>query len=199
MVINGEILGQHHEAKPSVLINGELVILRLMEKSDGPELMSFFEALPEKEVESLQDDVKDAAVISRWTESLDYRSVLPLLALDEFSRHIVGVGTLHFMHGVHRHIADIRVVVSRKYRKLGLGSTIIKELLQIGTQLGLHFIKAEIMMDNPLAIKAFRQLGFDYLCTIDGYFMARSGKTQNVAMMLKRLRFDMEEDFFFQF
>ncbi len=199
MMVNGVALEQGYEAKQSVLINGEMVILRLMEKSDSAEMISFFCALPEHELESLRHDVQDPTVISRWTEFLDYRRVLPLISLDEMSQRIVGIGTLHFMRGVHRHIAEIRVVVSREYRKLGLGSVIIKELIQIGTQLGLHFIQAEILTDNQLAIRAFRQLGFDYLCGMDGYFMARNGQTQNVAFMLKRLRFDMEEDFFFQF
>lgn len=185
--------------KTSILINGEMVIFRPLERFDESALKAFFDHLPEHEIESLRDDVRDPETISHWVKTLDYRRVFPLVALNESSESIVGVSTLHFMSGVHRHIAEIRVVVSKEYRKLGLGSALIKELVQVGTRAGLYFIRAEIHADNQLAVKAFRQLGFEVKCTLDDHFMTRTGKTRDVVLMLKRLRANMEEDFFFVF
>ncbi len=199
MMINGLALEEGYQAKQSVLISGEKVILRLMERSDSEELIRFFSSLPEHELHALRDEVQDEQSLLDWTEVLLLRRALALLALDNTSSLIVGIGTLQFLKGVHRHIADVTVVVSREARKLWLGSILIKELTVIAAELGLHFLQAEVPADNHLAIKAFRQLGFDYMCTIEGYFMGRNGQTQNVAMLLKRLRLEMEEDFFFQF
>lgn len=185
--------------KTSILINGEMVIFRPFEPCDESALKVFFDQLPEHEIESLRDDVRNPETVSHWVKTIDYQRVFPLVALDESSQSIAGVSTLHFMSGVHRHTAEIRVVVSKKYRKLGLGSALIKELIQVGTRVGLHFIRAEIHSDNQLAIKAFRQLGFEVKCTLDDHFMTRLGETRDVVLMLKRLRANLEEDFFFVF
>ncbi|MDY6910292.1 MAG: hypothetical protein SWC40_10200 [Thermodesulfobacteriota bacterium] len=59
--------------------------------------------------------------------------------------------------------------------------------------------KAEILAENQLAVKAFRQLGFEVKCTLEDYFMTAAGKTRDVVLMMKRLRFDLVEDFFYVF
>lgn len=185
--------------KTSVLINGDAVIFRLLRKSDGPALETFFSKIPEKEADLLRSDVRSPAVISAWVDSLDYSRVLPVVAWSESTEHIAGVATLHFTNGVYRHVADIRIVVGVEYRKLGLGSALIKELIEIGDQLGLHFLKAEILTDNPLAIKAFRQLGFEAKVTLDGCYMTRKGEVRDLVIMLKRMQVSMEKDMFYLF
>lgn len=185
--------------KTSVLINGEMVVFRLLSKSDGPALEEFFAKIPGSEADLLRSDVRNPEVISAWVENIDYSRVLPVVAWSENGEHIAGVATLHFTHGVYRHIADIRIVVGVEYRKLGLGSAMIKELIEIGNQLGLHFLKAEILTDNSLAIKAFRQLGFEARVTLDGYYMTRKGEIRDVVIMLKGMQVNMEEDMFYLF
>jgi hypothetical protein len=59
--------------------------------------------------------------------------------------------------------------------------------------------KAEILVEKQLAVKVLRQLGFKVKCTLEDYFMTAAGKTRDVVLMMKRLRFDVEEDFFYVF
>ncbi len=185
--------------KTSVLINGEMVVFKLLLKSDGPALEEFFAKIPESETDLLRSDVRNPEVIAAWVESIDYSRVLPVVAWSENGELIAGVASLHFTQGVYRHIADIRIVVGVEYRKLGLGSAMIKELIEIGDQLGLHFLKAEILTDNPLAIKAFRQLGFEARVTLDGYYMTRKGEVRDIVIMLKGMQVNMEKDMFYLF
>jgi len=194
------ILGaEDYTPKTSILINGEMVCFRPLTVSDELALKCFFTEISEREAETLRDDVRDPETIYRWIQTIDYRSTLPLLVWNEPLDRIVGVGSLHYMSGVHRHIADIRIVVGKSHRKLGLGSAMIKELVELGTQQGLHFLSAEILTDNQLAIKAFRQLGFEAKCTLEEFFLTRKGEFRDVVLMLKRLRINMEEDFFYVF
>lgn len=185
--------------KTSILIDGEIVVFRLLEKSDEVALRNFFSVLPEHEVDNLRENVRDPATIPRWIQLLDYSRVLPLTAWDESSRAIVAVGSLHFKEGVYRHIAGLRVVVGASHRKLGLGSAMIKELTELGSRLGLYFLRAEILSENRLAIKAFRQMGFDYKGVFEDCFMTRRGETRDVVLMLKRLRVNPEEEMFYEF
>ncbi len=185
--------------KTKLLVNGEMVMFKLLEKQDEQSLISFFSNVPEDEAKVLKDNVRDPKLISQWVQSLDYNRVLPLLALDEDSRRIVAASTLHFMRGVNRHIAGVRIFVGESHRKLGLGSAMLKDLIQISVERGLHFIKAEIPAQNQLAVRAFRQLGFETKSTLEDYFMSQDGETFDVALMMKRLHINMEGDFFYVF
>jgi L-amino acid N-acyltransferase YncA len=188
-----------YEPRESVLVNGEKVYFRPMDPSDEKELNTFFGGIPDKEAETLREDVKSPDTIAAWIGTMDFRRVFPLLATSETSRHIVAASSLHYQEGVYRHIAELRIVVGLQYRKLGLGSALIKELIEVANRSGLHFMKAEIPVENKLAIRAFRQLGFELKCTLERYFMTRAGGTCDVAFMMKRLLVEMEEDFFYVF
>jgi len=188
-----------YDPKTSILINGEMVTFRLLVSEDEQQLMDFFSKIPERESDTLRDDVRDPNTISNWIQSIHYKRTLPLVAVTESSEGFAGVATLHFMKGVHRHIADVRIVVGKDFRKLGLGSAMIKELIEVGNRERIHYLRAEILTENQLAIKAFRQLGFEAKCSLEDYFMTRRGETRDVLLMLKRLRVDMEEDFFYVF
>jgi L-amino acid N-acyltransferase YncA len=193
-----EIGGEAEYApKTSLLVSGETVVFTLLRRSDEAAMRAFFSQVPENEAETLRDDVHDPETISRWILNLDYREVLPLVAWNETLERVAGVASLHFQRGVHRHIADIRIVVGKDFRKMGLGSAMIKELIEIGDQLGINYLRAEIPTDNQLAIRAFRQLGFEVKCTLEGYFMSRKNQVRDVMLMFKRLRVSMEEDFFY--
>jgi L-amino acid N-acyltransferase YncA len=186
--------------KRSILINGDAVVFRPLEKVDRTALESFFSQVPEHESETLRDDVRDPNTIGRWIDSLDYKRVLPLVSWNESQDHIVGVSSLHLTRGVYRHIADVRIFVGKGYRRLGLGSAMIKELIEIGNKIGLYFLRAEVLADNQLAVRAFRQLGFESKCTLeDGFLSLRKGDTRDVMLMMKRLQINLEEDFFYLF
>ena len=186
--------------KRSILITGDVVNFKLLEKSDGEALSRFFAQVPDHEAESLRDDVRDPATISRWINSLGYLRVLPLLAWDEAMEKVAGVSSLHLLRGVYRHTAEVRIFVGKDYRRLGLGSAMIKELIEIGNRLGLYFLKAEILAEHQLAIKAFRQLGFEAKCTIeDGFMTLGKGETRDAVLLMKRLQINLEEDFFYVF
>jgi L-amino acid N-acyltransferase YncA len=185
--------------KTSILINGEMVILKILERSNELALRDFFAQLPEHDVENLRDDVHDPATVSLWIESVDYSRVLPLIAWDELLQSIIAVATLHFTKGVYRHIADVRIIVGKNYRKLGLGSAMIKELIELGSHLGLYFLRAEILSESRLPIKAFRQMGFEYKGTFEDGFMTRKGETRDLVLMFKRLRVSAEDEMFFEF
>jgi L-amino acid N-acyltransferase YncA len=197
--MEGIIGVSEYAPRTSILINGEMVIFKLLEKPDELALKDFFSQLPEHEVENLRQDVRDPANVSRLIQSLDYSQVLPLIAWDESVQAIVALSTLYFTAGVYRHIADVSIVVGTNYRKLGVGSAMIKELIELGTRLGLYFLRAEILMENHLAIKAFRQLGFEYRGTFEDYFMARNGQTRDIVLMLKPLRANVEGGMFYEF
>jgi L-amino acid N-acyltransferase YncA len=188
-----------YEPRSSLLVSGEMVHFRSVTSSDEGLLNDFFLNIPEKEAVSLRHDIRNPEVVRFWVQNLDFKRVFPLMAMDEEGRNVIAVSSLHFQRGVYRHIAEVRIVVGKAYRKLGLGSALIKELIEVANRLGLHFLKAEVPVENQLAVRAFRQLGFEVKCTLDRYFMTRAEETRDIVLMIKRLLVEMEEDLFFVF
>lgn len=185
--------------KESLLNNGETVIFKALIRDDEEAVRAFFHDIPDHEVEGFRDQVPDPRTVGTWIRQLDPSRVLPLAAWNGTRTRIIGLASLNRMAGAYRHVAEIYVVVGSQHRQLGLGSSLIKELIEIGTRQGLYFLKAKVLIENQLAVRAFRQLGFEVKATLEDYFMTRDGKTKDVALMLKRLRFDLEEDFFYLF
>lgn len=197
--MNESTVEERYTPRTSILVNGEKVLFRMLEKRDEADLNRFFGQISKQDADKLRHDVRSPEVIAAWIQTLDYQRVLPVIALNEAMDRIVAAASMHLMTGVHRHIAEVRIVVGRDYRKLGLGSALIKELIEAGNRLGIHFLKAEILAESELAIKAFRQLGFETKCTLERYFMNRDGATRDVVLMFKPLLIQMEEEMFYLF
>lgn len=195
-----DIEQQKRLKKFSTLITGGTTVLRPLDQSDEKLFKAFFQSqIPENEVDNLRHNVRDPLVVDSWIRDLDYRHVLPIIALNEGSGSITAVASLHFLGGIERHIAEVRIVVGKDYRKIGLGSVMIKEVVRIGNELRLYHLKAKIPTVNKSAVKAFRQLGFEVKCTLEDYFMTRSGTVRDVALMMKRLKINWEDDLFMEF
>ena len=103
--------------------------------------------------EVLRHDVTDPAVIQGWVENLDYARVLPLLAV--INNQIVGNATLHRKGGPYRHIGEVRIYLAKDYRGRGLGTEMIKTLIDLARKEGLHQLRAEVFASQPKVIRAF--------------------------------------------
>ncbi|MBM4386147.1 MAG: GNAT family N-acetyltransferase [Deltaproteobacteria bacterium] len=145
--------------KRVLLKDGTEIFLRLMVKEDEKELFRFFSSLPEEDRLFLREDVTKEETVRRFSERLNYREILPVLAMN--NNRVVGDATLHMNpHGWKRHIGEIRMVVARQFQKHGLGTILAKELVKNAINLGLDKIIAEVAERQTGALKAFKKLGF---------------------------------------
>ena len=68
--------------KFATLKNGKRVMFRFLNDQDREALIQMFHEAPEEDVRFLKQDVKDLKVVNSWVDHLNYRKVLPLLAVD---------------------------------------------------------------------------------------------------------------------
>lgn len=169
-----------------VLKDGTSILLRPMTPDDKQGLIELFAPVSDEDVRYLMDNVRDPALIESWCENLDYSRVLPLLALSR--NRIVGQATLHFRKGPKRHVAEVRIFLSKEFRKRGLGTKMLNTLIDLARRLGLRILVAEVVADQSKVIKAFQNLGFSLRCTFDDYFMLPDGDTRDVAVLLLNLQ-----------
>lgn len=168
-------------SKESKLKDGTPVTLRPMVKEDEHALYQFFLGLSDDLLMFIRHNVRDRKVVREWSQTLDYERVLPLVALVD--GEIVADATLHRVpHGWKRHIGRIRVVVSPSYQNQGLATLMLNELVELGYELGLEKLWAEIPLDSVGAIRACRNAGFTCKAVIEE--LVKNTQNQNLDILI---------------
>ncbi len=158
------------------------VILRPLKKEDKDELLKFFRSLPTRERLFLKHDVIKEEVIQKWVDNIDYLKVLPILAI--VNDKIVGDATLHrTSYGWSKHVGEIAIVVANEFRKKGLGTLLVKELVNYAISTGLDKIFAQMTEKQIPAIKALNKIGFIKEATLKKHVVDISGKKHNLIIM----------------
>ncbi len=94
-------------------------------------------------------------------ERLKNRDDLTLIC--EVSERIVGVTTIQRgMYKKNRHTASLGIAIKKEYRHMNMGSRMIKEAISWSKQQGIEKINLEVFSSNTNAIKAYRNIGFQY-------------------------------------
>lgn len=169
-----------------ITLNNQIkVLLRPQLKEDYENLIELFTSAPEEDVLFLKQNVRDKELIKHWIDELDLNKVFPLLAFH--GEKLIGNATLHFGKDSHRHSAQIRIYISPEYRGIGLGSLMIKELIDVAGKMGLKILWAEIVLEQSKVIKAFLELGFTLNCVLPDWFIRLDGKIHDVALMIYKL------------
>jgi RimJ/RimL family protein N-acetyltransferase len=171
--------------KQVVVKGGTRVILRPMVKEDRDKLKAFFREIPFEDRWYLKEDVADPAVIDSWVDHLDYDRVLPILA--EVDGRIVADATLHRRtFGALKGTAKIRVVVGPEYRRRGLGTWMILDILNIAMLGGVERLMAELVAGKEeAALRATEQFGFVREGVIRGGARDPEGNPYDLVIMVK--------------
>ncbi len=167
------------------LKNGKRVMFRFLNEQDRDGLIQMFQEAPEEDTRFLKQDVKDTKLVNYWIDHINYRKVLPLVAVDLESNRLVADATLHRGKHAAKHVGEIRIFVSRSFRNLGMGSTMLEELINLAMKEGLQWLRAEVIAEHKKVIKAFREKGFETRATLEDYFIRKDGMTHDVVLMMR--------------
>ncbi|MBM4286609.1 MAG: GNAT family N-acetyltransferase [Deltaproteobacteria bacterium] len=169
------------------LDDGTPVTLRPLLKSDEAGLVEYFKNLPPEDRLCLKEDVTNPKVIENWIYDLNYDTILPLVALH--NGQIVGDATLHFNPiGWTRHQAELRLTTSTQFRVRGLGTTLLHNLIDIATRLGLEQIHIEIPPRLDKAFYLFEKMGFKEVANLQGFVRDLEGAESDLVLMVKYLQ-----------
>jgi acetyltransferase len=174
------------------LKDGARILLRPLTPEDRQSVIDLYLPITPDDLRYMRHNVKDAQLINKWVDDLDYAKVFPLVAV--FGSRIVGAATLHFNTGPKRHVAEVRIFLSKDFRRRGVGSRLLQGLTELAKRHNLYLLEAEIVSDQNHIIRAFQMLGFETRCIFDDYFMLPDGDLRDVAHLILRLR-ESEEQF----
>ena len=76
---------------------------------------------------------------------------------------IAGIGTIHSGNKIKaRHQGELGIVVAKKYQKFGIGSEIIRQLIDFCKGNGITTrIQLDTRKDNEVAVKLYEKFGFE--------------------------------------
>jgi RimJ/RimL family protein N-acetyltransferase len=150
----------------------------LLTPAHEPALRRFFEAMPDEDVTSVKEDVRSsemahAAVLdtrtSRWVVLQDgeiaaYASLLP------------GVG-------LSAHVGELRLVVSRRYRRQGIGKRVARTVLRSALSEGLSKVVVEVPAEQEATAEVFRRLGFEGEALLRDHVRDRTGELRDLLVL----------------
>jgi acetyltransferase len=148
--------------------DGQAVIIRPIRPEDEPLMVRFHSNLSERSVyyryfTPLRLEQRTAHERLTRICFIDYDREMALVAEHKSEpaslREIVGVGRLIKMHG--RNEAEFAIVVSDPWQGRGLGTELLKLLVQIGRDEKIQRIVGHILPDNREMLAVCRKVGFE--------------------------------------
>lgn len=175
----------------TTLSDGTRALLRPLTSEDKSGLIALFDPIAADDLRLMHSNVRDAELVANWADHLDYNRILPLVAV--VNGRIVGDATLRFHTGPERHIGDVRIFIGKEFRRRGLGTAMLRSLVDLGRKCGLRQLVAEALASQVKTIKAFRELGFELRATYPDFFMTPDGETHDVDVLILSLTPRQEE------
>lgn len=168
-----------------LLADGRQVLVRFLFRHDQDSLLQMFHAASEAEVHHLKWLVKDPQKVQAWLQGLNYRAVLPLVAVDLAAHRFVGLALLTRDRRGGEPSGQVHLYAAEPFRGLGLPGLLLKELLDLAAREDLRWLKAEVAAADRLAVQAFRDQGFEIRATLEDFFWSADGTRSDTLLMMR--------------
>lgn len=163
-------------------INGTEVVFRLMTPDDRDEILAFARSLPSEDLMFLRTDITQERTVDAWMSYLESGRTISLVA--EVDGKIAGYASIHLNDALWtRHVGEMRVLISRDHRGLGLGKRLTNEAFGIAKDLKLRKVTAQMATDQRSARGVFEHLGFRPEALLADHVMTRDGQTHDLLIM----------------
>ncbi len=172
--------------KQVVLRDGIKVILRPMAKDDLDKLREYFKDIAPTDLRYRREDVTDPRVVQHLVDNLDYERITPILA--EVDGKIVADASLHRQQGLAQHLGEINRFVGPRYRRKGLGTWLLIDVVSLAMESGLQKVRADFIGElESMAISSAERLGFYRAALIPNYYKDAEGKEYDQIVMMKTI------------
>lgn len=168
-------------------IGGQQIRFTLMTPEDGPKLLAFAKTLSKDDMMYLRMDISRPEVIQEWCENIRIGRTITVLAENDEGQ-IIAYCTLHTNSLMWtRHIGEMRVLVHRKYRGIGLSRRIVTEMFQIARELKLKRVQINIAREQSHFQRLLEELGFKVEALLTDWLMDKEGRTHDLLIMSAHL------------
>jgi L-amino acid N-acyltransferase YncA len=153
-----------------------------MSRVDREALIAFIATLSAHDLLFLRRDISHPKVIDAWMSALDAGTLSGLTARQGDS--VLGCTAILVDElSWSRHVGELRVLVSPRWRGKGLGRALIQECFAQALELGLKKLVAQMTTDQRAAIEVFEELGFRAEALLSRHVADRSGKLHDLVLL----------------
>jgi ribosomal protein S18 acetylase RimI-like enzyme len=145
-----------------------------------PALRAFLDALPERDLTFIKEDVRTPAVAEAWAR--DAGPARRWVAVDDDGavRALLSVVPLV---GWSSHVGDLRLVVDPGARGQGLGRELARHALREALGMGLQKVVVEVVAEQEGAVAMFSDLGFRGEALLTCHIRDRSGQLRDLLVL----------------
>jgi len=163
-------------------VDGVRLTFRLMEPSDREAILEFARSLPNDDLIFLRTDITEPKTVDAWINYLEAGRTITVVADD--GGKLAGYASIHLNDALWtRHVGELRVLVGRDHRGIGLGKRLTNEAFAIAKDLGLRKITAQMPTEQRGARGVFERLGFRPEALLADHVMSRDGQTHDLLIM----------------
>jgi GNAT superfamily N-acetyltransferase len=138
--------------------------------------------LPTHDLLFLPRNISEPKVLSAWIKEIERGVITSLLALQADT--VVGCGTLvRDPHSWSPHVGEIRMVVSKDVRGLGVGRALSQETFALALEAGLEKLVVQMTVDQVGAVAIFEGLGFKAEALLRDHVKDSKGKTHDIVAL----------------
>ena len=163
-------------------VGGVRLTFRLMEPSDRDAIIAFARSLPNDDLIFLRTDITEPKTVDAWMNYIKSGRTISVVA--EADGKLAGYASIHLNEALWtRHVGELRVLVGREQRGIGLGKRLTNEAFAIAKDLGLKKITAQMPTEQRGARQVFERLGFRPEALLADHVMSRDGHTHDLLLM----------------
>lgn len=185
----------------TVMLNdGREVGLRWMSAGDEPGVLEFIDGLARSDFDRRTQELADRQAIISHLHKLDDQTRLMLGAFElGGEKRLAGYASLRRGRYSSSHRAALESFVHPAFRNMGLGSNLIRTLIEKAQELGLMLLQAEVGSDQHDLIQAYKRLGFQLKAVLEDYRLDADGKPYDVIVLLNRLYDQGTQEFLYRY
>jgi RimJ/RimL family protein N-acetyltransferase len=155
---------------------------RLMSRADEANVLDFAKELPTHDLLFLPRNISQPKVLSAWINEIERGAITSLLAVKD--GNVVGSGTLvRDPLSWSPHVGEIRMVISRDVRGLGVGRALSQETFALALGAGLEKLSVQMTVDQQAAIALFESLGFKAEALLRDHVRDINGRTHDIVVL----------------
>ena len=174
---------EHKHVFPMHLrLKGETLTIRRFGDEQQEAMIAFARTLPEQDLLFLERDITRPAEVAQWVAEIAHGNLTTILAC----RDEVIVGYASFDRGGAswtRHVAELRIVVAKSARFLGIGRVLLELVFEMALQQGVTKLVARMTPSQAGARNLFEQLGFEEEAVLTEHARDAKGQTHDLHML----------------
>ena len=166
---------------------------RRMDTADFNQMLSFTQALPERDLLFLRYDITDPQVVEEWIHSIETGRTVTIVA--EEGGQLVAYCSLHRSDILWtRHLGEIRMMVGPNYRGKGLAGSLARQIFGFARELELQKLVVNMMSTQRDAQNLFHRLGFIPEALLHDWAIDRNGRTHDLIVMSREVDDSSDSD-----